>query len=232
MMRNQIASASATRVQMKPKQQPAAKTGKPAKPQKTAKPQKPAKAPVPPPAESLVGWRIRALRRKSGMTLQQLAEKVGLDRGHISRLERGEKSPSIGTLQAIAHGLGASVSSLLGEADPQEEVHVVRAAKRKKLSASSEAGAHALEVVTSSDTGGDLDMFIISVGATGSRTVAHHAGDEVLYVLEGRVQMRFGAREMLLAKGDSARFPGYLPHSMWSAGPGPAKVLVAVVGGS
>jgi transcriptional regulator with XRE-family HTH domain len=185
-----------------------------------------------PPAESLLGWRIRSLRRRKGMTLQQLAEMVSLDRGHISRLERGEKSPSIGTLQAIAHGLGASVSSLLGEADPHQEVHVVRGGNRRRMAASAEAGAHVLEVVTSSETGGELEMYIITVGAIGSRTVAHHAGDEVLYVLEGRVQMRFGAKEMTLARGDSARFPGYLPHSMWSAGAKPARVLVAVVGGS
>ena len=181
--------------------------------------------------ESLVGWRIRALRRKKGMTLQQLAEQVDLDRGHISRLERGEKSPSIGTLQAIAHGLGVSISSLLGESDPHEEVHVVRAGKRKRLSASSQAGAHMLEVVTSSENGSPLDIFIISVGSTGSRSTVHHAGDEILYVLEGRVQMRFGERDMVLAKGDSARFPGYLPHSMVSIGTRPARLLVAVING-
>jgi transcriptional regulator with XRE-family HTH domain len=182
-------------------------------------------------AESLVGWRIRASRRRKGMTLQQLAERVDLDRGHISRLERGEKSPSIGTLQAIAHGLGVSISSLLGESDPHEEVHVVRAGKRKRLSASSQAGAHGIEVVTSAETGSALDMFIVTVGDSGSRTVAHHAGDEVLYVLEGRVRMHFGSREMVLAKGDSARFPGYLPHSMSAAGTRPARVLVAVING-
>jgi transcriptional regulator with XRE-family HTH domain len=201
----------------------------PAAGRKQARPAASLEAPT---GESLLGWRIRSLRRRKGLTLQQLAEMVDLDRGHISRLERGEKSPSIGTLQAIAHGLGASVSSLLGEADPHEEVHVVRAGKRRKTAASSEEGAHVLEVVTSSETGGELEMYIITVGATGSRTVAHHAGDEVLYVLEGRIQMRFGAKEMTLARGDSARFPGYLPHSMWSAGGKPARVLVAVVGGN
>ena len=71
-------------------------------------------------------------------------------------------------------------------------------------------------------------MFVISVGYAGSRAVAHHPGDEVLYVLEGRVQMRFGSRDVVLAKGDSARFPGYLPHSMSSADEKPARVLVAV----
>lgn len=185
-----------------------------------------ASAPSP---ESLVGWRIRAQRRKSGLTLQQLAERVDLDRGHISRLERGEKSPSIGTLQAIARGLGVSISHLLGESDPQEEVHVMRAAKRRRMSASTEAGSHVLEVVTSGEKGSPLDMFVISVGSAGHRTVAHHAGDEVLYVLEGRIQMRFGDREVLLARGDSARFPGYLPHSMVSADAKAARVLVAVI---
>lgn len=188
-------------------------------------------APAAPAPESLVGWRIRSLRRRKGLTLQELGQAVDLDRGHISRLERGEKSPSIGTLQAIAHGLGVSISTLLGENDPHEDMHIVRAAKRKRLSASAQAGAHVLEVVTSSENGSPLDMFIVSVGATDSRTVAHHSGDEVLYVLEGKIRMRYGSRETVLAKGDSARFPGYLPHSLVSAGARPAKVLVAVIGG-
>lgn len=89
--------------------------------------------PVPAPSPEQIGLRIRALRKRQKRTLAWLSAQCGLDKGFLSRLERGEKSASVGTLHTVAGALGSSLSALLGEADPQTEIQIVRAADRHRM---------------------------------------------------------------------------------------------------
>ena len=74
-----------------------------------------------------VARRLRELRAERGITLSALAEQVGISAPHLSRLEKGERQPSIGTLLQIARVYGVTVSHLVEELDEADH-HVVRAA--------------------------------------------------------------------------------------------------------
>ena len=52
--------------------------------------------------KKLIGVRIKELRKQAGLTQEQLAEQVGLDARHLSRLEVGRHFPSLDTLEGIA----------------------------------------------------------------------------------------------------------------------------------
>ena len=65
------------------------------------------------PEEKCVGARLKALRKKKGWTQAELAEWLGLDRGYLSEVERGERNVTLATLEVIAKGFGLSVSRLL-----------------------------------------------------------------------------------------------------------------------
>lgn len=58
---------------------------------------------------------IRAARKARGLTQQELADRLGIDQGHISRVERGQKGATIDVISAIAAELGVSVAYLFGE---------------------------------------------------------------------------------------------------------------------
>ena len=61
-----------------------------------------------------LGERVRALRRERGWTLEALAERSGVSRAMISKLERGEKNPTLVVAAKVAEGLGVSLSHLVG----------------------------------------------------------------------------------------------------------------------
>lgn len=176
-----------------------------------------------------VGLRIRAARRKHKLTLTALSAQTGLDKGFLSRLERGEKFGSVGTLHTVAAALGTPLSALLGEADPKDEIHIVRAGERHRLSSSdNEPGEHAYEAITTGANNSGLSVMVVEVGTHGERTVAHHGGDELIFVLEGRVRVHFGEHTVLLERDDSVRFPGYLPHSLCAEGRKKARALIII----
>lgn len=189
--------------------------------------------PVPPapsaaPSSAQIGLRLRALRRDRKLTLAQCAQDAGLDKGFLSRVERGEKAASVGSLHMLARVLGVPLSVLLGESDPQDEIAIVRADERRRVSGAHGDGGHAYEAVSPGGQPGGPSVMLVQVGSHGERTVAHHAGEEVIFVLEGQVQVRFGEHTVVLARDDSVRFPGYLDHSLQAVGEAPARALVVI----
>jgi|GEM_PF-1147921 len=180
-------------------------------------------------AKTRVGLRIRALRRRQNMTLVQCSGLTGLDKGYLSRLERGEKFASVGTLHTLARALDVPLSDLLGEADPKPEIDIVRAADRALIpDQEGGPGAHLYEAITPGDRQGGPSVLLVQVGTHGERAAAHHAGEEIIFVLEGRVQVQFGEHVVQLGRDDSVRFPGYLPHSLSALDDQPARALVII----
>src|ERR1700678_1713934 len=66
-------------------------------------------------AVSALGERLRAAREARGLTLDQISASVGVSKAHLSRLESGDRQPSVGILVEVAAALGTRVSVLLGE---------------------------------------------------------------------------------------------------------------------
>lgn len=177
-----------------------------------------------PPAGAL-GPQLRRLRLARGLTLDALAEAVGLDKGYLSRLERGQKSPSVASLLRLSAALAVPVAELLGESLPADAVRVTRAATRRR--GPMDPATHAMEMLT--EGRGPLAAFIIHPAARFAEDGPHeHAGEELLYVLEGRIELAFADRSLLLGSGDAVEFAGHLPHRLRRVGTAPAAVLVAV----
>src|SRR5215210_298547 len=73
-----------------------------------------------------LGGRVRELRRERGLTLEALAERSGVSRAMISKVERGEKNPTLVVAVKVAEGLGVTLSELLGVEERREVVVVPR----------------------------------------------------------------------------------------------------------
>jgi len=183
-----------------------------------------AAAPAAPPG-SILGPQLRRLRQARGMTLDALAAAIGMDKGYLSRLERGQKAPSVATLLRLSAALGASVAELLGEALPADAIRISRAPQRRRSAPG--PATHGMEMLT--EGAGPLAAFIIHPSADFAEDGWHeHEGEELFLVLEGRVELAFADRSIILGAGDAAEFAGHLPHRLRRLGAGPAAVLVAV----
>ncbi|MFE0544547.1 helix-turn-helix domain-containing protein [Streptomyces sp. NPDC048231] len=175
----------------------------------------------PGPGEDLtaVAPQLRALRRRASLTLEAAARAAGLSPAHLSRLETGQRQPSLPMLLALARIYGTTVSELLGETVADQEA-VVRASDMEPTRAGGwtywQAGApgrgmQALRVHVPHGAQGDI--------------VRVHPGEEWLYVLSGRLRLRLGDTTHVLATGDSAHFDSLTPHRIAAADHGGTDLL-------
>ncbi len=174
------------------------------------------------------GPRLRALRLEGGRTLDALAAVTGLDKGYLSRVERGQKSPSLDAVLRLAAAMDVPVGELFGERVAEHAVRVVRRGERVPLG---EPPAPRFEAL--SRAGAALEAFVIYPATTFSEPgeAAIHPGEELLLVLSGTIEMRFVDRGFVLEEGDCAQFPGHLPHRLRRVGERAASALVAVTRG-
>lgn len=172
-----------------------------------------------------IGQKIRQVRTARGLTLHQVAQKVGLTRGAISQIERDRSNPSIGTLKAIADALGITMGSLFDAARPSGSL-VVHPSARKVLSPRRGITYHLL----TPDLNGRVE-FILSEyqpGATTGDVRYTHAGEECGLVLQGRLELQVGEETYVLKAGDSIRFDCSVPHRLTNVGKSVLRCIWAV----
>ncbi|MEU6845819.1 XRE family transcriptional regulator [Streptomyces sp. NPDC046716] len=178
----------------------------------------PEEAPEPPELPA-VAPQLRALRRRASLTLEAAAGTAGLSPAHLSRLETGQRQPSLPMLLALARTYGTTVSELLGEA-PADRDAVVRAGTME----ATEAGGWTYVQAGASGRGMQALRVHVPYGAQGD-IVRVHPGEEWLYVLEGRLRLRLGDTSYRLGPGDSAHFDSLTPHRIAAADTGGSELL-------
>ncbi|MFH9060256.1 helix-turn-helix domain-containing protein [Streptomyces coeruleorubidus] len=166
-----------------------------------------------------VAPQLRALRRRASLTLEAAARAAGLSPAHLSRLETGQRQPSLPMLLALARIYGTTVSELLGETVADRDA-VVRAADMEPTAAggwtywqagASGRGMQALRVHVPHGSQGDI--------------VRVHPGEEWLHVLRGRLRLSLGDTTHQLAPGDSAHFDSLTPHRIAAQDPDGVELL-------
>lgn len=183
-----------------------------------------------------LGSDIRAMRKARGLTLAGLAEASGRSVGFLSQVERGRKSPSVGTLQAIAEALGVGIGWFfqLGEADvSHERAVVVRRRKRRRLSYTTLGSTDYLGMVDellSPTLEGDMALVLTTYrpGASSGDELYDHGGEEAGLVLAGTVDLLLGRRTHRLEAGDSFQFKSAVPHRYVNRGADEAQVLMVI----
>lgn len=161
----------------------------------------------PPLPNPTLGADLRALRRARGLTLADLAGRLGRSVGWLSQVERDISEPGISDLRAIAEALDVSISSLFRvTARPEEAGHIVRKGARRPIG-SREAGL--VEELLSPDLTDAFEV-VHSTFEPGARlgVAVRRPTQEVGYVLEGRLDLWIGGAHFALSPGDSFRIRG------------------------
>jgi transcriptional regulator with XRE-family HTH domain len=173
-----------------------------------------------------IAARIRSQRTRAGMTLEQLAGATGLDKGYLSRVERQEKTPSITTLIKLADAFGVELSRLFGDTVERSAIAVVRRSVR--LPYGQGGMEHSYQALFQDDGQHHLSAFVMEPGEGGDSDIGEHAGDEMIFVLGGIIEVSFVDHSVVLETGDSMRFEGHLKHRLRRIGPERAEALIVI----
>jgi transcriptional regulator with XRE-family HTH domain len=170
-----------------------------------------------------LGARIRTLRLARGETLRELASKAGVTESFLSQVERGVASPSIASVQRIARALDHTIAELFTEDQPISQV--VRAGARRRVAY---PGLGAVDEFLTRSSEGRLQVILSTVepgGGTGEEPYAHESDEEVLFVLEGSLDLWIGSEQYHLETGDAVTYPSRVPHRNTNPGPGLTRIL-------
>jgi transcriptional regulator with XRE-family HTH domain len=162
-----------------------------------------------------VGPRLKRLRTQRGVTLAGLAEATGISKSTLSRLESGQRRPSLELLLPIAQAHRVPLDELVGAPESGDP--------RVRLTPRTVNGRTVLPLTRQP---GSLQAWkvIIPAGVHEPDPRAHE-GYEWLYVLSGRLRLVLGERDLVLGAGEAAEFDTRLPHWFGSAGGRPVEIL-------
>jgi len=210
-------------------------------------PQRARRAPRPP-LEEDVGPRLRAHREQRGLSLRELARRLGVSPSAISQIETGKSRPSVSTLYSIVSELGMSLDELFGAPKPappaaaaaparrtprrqhSAERHVERADGRATIDL--ESGVRWERLTPGPDHDTDFLFFTYDVGGSsseGGRSM-RHSGHEYGLVLSGKLEVTVGFDHYVLGPGDSISFDSTVPHHLANLGDEPVRGVWVVVG--
>lgn len=175
------------------------------------------------------GARVRRLRDEAGMTLEDLAEASGVSRAMLSKVERGEKNPTIAVGSRIARGLGASFSTLAGAEADHRDIVVIR--KRERLTFKDSASGFERHLLSPTLAGRAIEfvLHVIPPKAGSGGLPPYPAGTgKYLVVEKGRLQVTIGGKASMLETGDALYFEADVAHSFANPGDVPCRYYLVV----
>jgi transcriptional regulator with XRE-family HTH domain len=167
-----------------------------------------------------IGHKIKRLRIKNNLTLEELASRCELTKGFLSQLERDLTSPSIATLNDICEALGISLSSFFQEENDEKTVFTV------DDFFVDERDGYTIHWIVPNAQKNEMEPILIDLDpGCSSQEIVPHAGEEFGYVLQGRVVLVNGSKELVIKKGQTFYIIGADNHYLKNDANQTAKVL-------
>jgi transcriptional regulator with XRE-family HTH domain len=166
--------------------------------------------------EMAIGHEVRAARKKLGITVADLAAATGLSVGMLSKIENGNISASLTTLQALSRALGVPITAFFRRYEEPRNAVFVKAGEGVELERRGTRAGHQYRLlghIDNNTSGVTVEPYLIHL--TGDSDVFptfQHAGLELLYMLEGEVVYRHGDQLFHMQPGDSLFFDADAPH--------------------
>jgi quercetin dioxygenase-like cupin family protein len=176
------------------------------------------------PSKQELGERIKRFRLERNLTLKEVEVRAKVSATHVSEIERGMTSPTVGALAKIAKAMGTEPAYFL-QSDAYPWVSVVRKAKRRVLKYEDwGAGIGCLSRGIRQSRVSFLEVEL-EPGLTHSLEPMSHTGEELVHILKGVIEVHLGSERYLLKEGDSIHFKSREPHTIRNIGDGPSRVL-------
>lgn len=180
-----------------------------------------------------IGERIRSLRIEKAMSIAEVAKKSGISESIIAAIEDHAISPPLGNIISLANSLRVTVGELF-EDSADSPFCIVRSDDRKPVSRFSPAdgtsGGYSYQSLGHQKQNRQMEPFLVTLTpVAGSRVEPNqHVGEEILFVLEGQVEVSLAGHTDVLNPGDSIYYDSNLPHVVSCHGKAPATILAVI----
>ncbi|MCF0107097.1 MAG: helix-turn-helix transcriptional regulator [Holdemanella sp.] len=167
-----------------------------------------------------IGNRIKELRLKNNLTLEELASRSELTKGFLSQLERDLTSPNISTLEDILEALGTNLSEFF-QSEPEEKI-VFKASDFFE----NEQESYKVEWIVPNAQKNKMEPILLTLySGMDSKELSGHTGDEFGYVLRGSIELVIGNKKYKVKAKETFYLSGPESHYIHNSGNSDAKVL-------
>ncbi len=169
-----------------------------------------------------IGARIRSLRQLSELTQEELAERAGLTKGFISQVERDLTSISLDSLIQILDALGEKVSNFFGDIEKEKIVYRIK----DRVALQRKNGVKGFSLLVPGSTNRLMEPVILTLGPREcTEKEEAHPGDELGYVVKGKVAIHFGKKAHRAKEGECFYFTADRDHFIKNPGSADAVVF-------
>ena len=166
--------------------------------------------------ELAIGREVRAHRRKQNITVAELAQLTGISIGMVSKIENGNTSPSLSTLQTLSNALGVTLTSFFRRFEESRSAIHTKTGEGVEMERAGTRAGHQYNLLGhlgSNASGVMVEPYLITLNEESDIfPTFQHDGIEMLYMLEGEVSYRHGDHLYVLKSGDTLFFDADAPH--------------------
>lgn len=169
-----------------------------------------------------IGSKIKRLRRKNQLTLEDVANRCELSKGFLSQVENNLSSPSIATLEDILEVLGSSLSEFFSEEEAEEDVVVYT----ENDYFENERDDYKIRYLIPNAQRNLMEPIHLTLNSGGrSEVVPPHEGEDFGYVLEGEITVLYGDEKISAAAGNSFYIYCNENYCLYNGGKRAAKLI-------
>ena len=185
-----------------------------------------------------VGWviaqRVRECRTQLGLTVEQLAERSGISKGMLSKIENAQASPSLGTLVKLASAISIPLTAFFRGLEEEHDAILVREGQGVEIVRKGTRVGHRYQLLGSMRGPYRLmePMLVTLTSHSEVFPLFQHAGVEFLYMLEGTMEYGYGADRYVLHPGDAFQFEGEVAHGPTALTEVPIRFLSIIAHGA
>lgn len=167
-----------------------------------------------------IGKKIKELRLKNDLTLEELASRSELTKGFLSQLERDLTSPSVSTLEDVLEALGTNLYEFFEK--PKEEKIVF---KKQDFFVDKQEDK-TIEWIVPNAQKNDMEPIVLTLSPqASSQVITGHDGEEFGFVLKGMVDLIIGDKKHRIKANETFYISNEQSHHIYNPGKSDAKIL-------
>jgi len=179
--------------------------------------------------EVAIGRQIRIYRKQMEITVSDLSKMTGLSTGMLSKIENGNTSPSLSTLQTLSNALSIPMTAFFKQFEQKRECIHTKANEGVEVEGEGTRAGHQYNLLGhlgSNDSGVIVEPYLIELTSeTDTFKTFQHGGLETIYMLAGEITYRHGDSVYKLQPGDTLFFDANTPHGPEALDKLPARFL-------
>ncbi len=182
--------------------------------------------------EYILAQKIKDLRIKQDLTIEEVAKRTSLSKGLISKIENNKSSPPLATLMRISRALGVDISYFFHKPREETLLSIVKKDERDSVVRERAQKRYIYEALAAKNKHEPAKFFVITVHSENhfeGSNLDQHEGEDFVFLLEGKMNFVYGDKTYLVEAGDSLHYDARIPHGIELIEDKPAKYLQSVI---